>query len=53
MSRLADITIFEPMRLAFDSIDLKRTYLKAIRFAHSYGQKICQITILYNFKDTP
>jgi len=52
MKRLAEIPI-EPMRLAFDSISLKRVYLKAVRLAHAYGQKEMSNYILYNFDDTP
>ncbi len=52
MIRLAEIPL-EPMRLAFDSISLKRVYLKAVRLAHAYGQKEMSNYILYNFDDTP
>jgi hypothetical protein len=52
MKRLAEIPV-EPMRLAFDSISLKRVYLKAVRLAHAYGQKEMSNYILYNFDDTP
>ena len=52
MRRLAEIPL-EPMRLAFDSISLKRVYLKAVRLAHAYGQKEMSNYILYNFDDTP
>jgi len=52
MKRLAEIPL-EPMRLAFDSIRLKQVYLKAVRLAHSYGQKEMSNYILYNYDDTP
>jgi hypothetical protein len=52
MKRLAEIPL-EPMRLAFDSISLKRVYLKAVRLAHAYVQKEMSNYILYNFDDTP
>jgi hypothetical protein len=52
MKRLAEIPL-EPMRIAFDSIHLKQVYLKAVRLAHSYGQKEMSNYILYNYNDTP
>ena len=52
MQRLAEIPL-EPLRLAFDSISLKRTYLKAVRLAHQYGQKEMSNYILYNYDDAP
>jgi len=52
MQRLSEIPL-EPMRLGFDSIKLKQVYLKAVRLAHSYGQKEMSNYILYNYDDTP
>ncbi len=52
MKRLAEIPL-EPMRVAFDDIKHKETYIKAIRLAHKYGQKNMSNYILYNFKDSP
>lgn len=52
MKRLAEIPL-EPMRLAFDSINLKRVYSQAVRLAHAHGQKEMSNYILYNFNDTP
>ena len=52
MQRLSEIPI-EPMRFAFDSIEYKDIYIKAVRLAHKYGQKEMSNYILYNFKDTP
>jgi radical SAM superfamily enzyme YgiQ (UPF0313 family) len=52
MKRFAEIPI-EPMRIAFDDIGDKDTYIKAVRLAHKYGQKDLSNYILYNFKDTP
>ena len=52
MSKLAEIPL-EPMRLAFDSINLKDVYVNAVRLAHRYGQKEMSNYILYNFDDTP
>lgn len=52
MKRLSEIPL-EPMRIAFDSIELKDVYVKSVRLAHKYGQKNMSNYILYNFKDTP
>ncbi|MFC2016987.1 radical SAM protein [Chloroflexota bacterium] len=52
MKRLAEIPI-EPMRIAFDSIEYKDVYIKAVRLAHKYGQRDMSNYILYNFRDTP
>lgn len=52
MKRLAEIPL-EPMRVAFDDIKHKETYIKAIHLAHKYGQKNMSNYILYNFKDSP
>jgi hypothetical protein len=52
MNKLAEIPL-EPMRLAFDDIDYKDLYIKAVKLANQYGQKNMSNYILYNFKDTP
>ncbi len=52
MKRLAEIPI-EPMRIAFDDIRNKKTYLQAVRLANKYGQKNMSNYILYNYKDSP
>lgn len=52
MGRLAEIPL-EPMRIAFDSIEYKDVYIKAVRLAHEYGQRDMSNYILYNFRDTP
>ncbi len=53
MKRLAEIPL-EPMRIAFDHIKYKDTYVKAVRLAHKYGQKDMSNYILYNHNtDTP
>jgi len=52
MKRLAEIPL-EPMRLAFDDIKYKNSYIKAVRLCHKYGQKNMSNYILYNYKDTP
>lgn len=51
--RLAEIPL-EPMRIAFDHIKYRDTYIKAVRLAHKYGQKNMSNYILYNHSsDTP
>lgn len=52
MKRLAEIPL-EPLRLAFDFIDIKDIYVRAIRLANKYGQKNISSYVLYNFNDTP
>lgn len=52
MQRLAEIPL-EPMRIAFDDIKYKDTYIKAVRLAHKYKQRDMSNYILYNCKDTP
>lgn len=52
MQRLSEIPL-EPMRVAFDSIEYKDIYIRAVRLAHKYGQIEMSNYILYNFKDTP
>lgn len=52
MKRLAEIPL-EPMRLAFDDINMKTMYINAVRLANEYGQKEMSNYILYNFKDKP
>jgi hypothetical protein len=52
MKRLAEIPL-EPMRLAFDSISMGKTYIEAVRLANRYGQKEMSNYILYNFNDRP
>lgn len=52
MKRLKEIPL-EPMRLAFDNIKMKKSYVKAVRLAHKHGQKNMSNYILYNYKDTP
>jgi hypothetical protein len=53
MRRLSEIPL-EPMRIAFDHIKYKDTYVKAVRLAHKYGQKDMSNYILYNHNtDTP
>ena len=52
MKRLAEIPL-EPMRIAFDHIKYKETYVKAVRLAHKFGQKDMSNYILYNYNDSP
>lgn len=47
MKRLAEIPL-EPMRIAFDHIKYKDTYIRGVRLAHKYGQKNMSNYILYN-----
>lgn len=52
MKRLAEIPL-EPMRIAFDDINLKKVYVNAVRLAHEFGQVNMSNYILYNYNDTP
>jgi hypothetical protein len=42
-----------PMRVAFDRIREKTTYVKAIKLAYNHGVREFSNYMLYNFKDTP
>lgn len=50
--RLAEIAI-SPLRIAFDSLDVKGDYLKAIRWSANAGIKNFSNYLLYNFNDHP
>jgi len=52
MQRLSEIPL-EPMRIAFDDINEKTTYINVVRLAHKYGQKNMSNYVLYNYKDSP
>ncbi len=52
MARLAEINI-RPMRIAFDHIEQRGIYERAIRLAAKYGIRDLSNYILYNFEDTP
>jgi len=52
MRLLSEIAI-NPLRIAFDHIELKDIYIEKIRLAHKYGIKRLSNFILYNFNDTP
>ena len=43
----------KPLRIAFDSIKLKETYIKAVRVAKKYGIKDFSNYILFNYNDAP
>ena len=53
MKRLSEIPL-DPMRIAFDSMEDRDVYEKAVRLAHKYGQVNMSNYILYNYQnDTP
>lgn len=52
MKRLAELPIY-PLRIAFDHISLKDTYIKKIEWAAQVGFKRLSNYILYNYEDTP
>ena len=52
MARLAELNI-HPMRIAFDHIEQREIYERAIRLAAKYGVRDLSNYLLYNFLDTP
>ncbi len=52
MSRLAELNL-HPMRIAFDHIEQRDIYERAIRLAAKYGVNDLSNYLLYNFTDTP
>ena len=50
MKRLAEIPL-RPMRIAFDNVKLKDTYIQAVKLAAEYGQKQLSNYILFNHTD--
>ena len=52
MKMLSRINI-KPMRIAFDRVKEKETYLRALRIAHDYGVSEFSNYMLYNYKDSP
>ncbi|MBD5232251.1 MAG: hypothetical protein HDS66_08905 [Bacteroidales bacterium] len=50
--RLAEIAI-SPLRIAFDSMDVEKEYLQAIRWSAAAGIKNFSNYLLYNFNDFP
>lgn len=51
-NRLGEIAIF-PLRIAFDSLDVKEPYLQAIEWSAKAGIKNFSNYLLYNFNDKP
>ena len=52
MKLMSEIPI-RPLRIAFDSIGLKKQYIEAVKLAAKYGIKELSNYILYNFQDKP
>ena len=52
MSRLAELNL-HPMRIAFDHIEQRDIYERAIRLAAKYGVRDLSNYLLYNFLDKP
>jgi len=52
MRLLSELAI-NPLRIAFDHIELKKLYIKKIHLAHKYGVKHLSNFILFNYNDTP
>ena len=52
MSRLAELNL-RPMRIAFDHIEQREIYARAIRLAVKYGISDLSNYLLFNFLDTP
>lgn len=50
---LIDQLHIKPMRIAFDRLSYKETYIKAVNIAHKHGFKEFSNYMLYNEKDTP
>ena len=51
--RLLSKLNIKPMRIAFDRVQDKDAYVRAVRLAHKYGFKKFSNYMLYNFKDSP
>jgi len=52
MKLMSEIPI-KPLRIAFDYVGLKNTYIAAVELAAKYGIKELSNYILYNFHDSP
>ena len=52
MKLLSELNI-KPMRIAFDRIEEKEEYVKAVEIAKKYGIKSFSNYMLYNFQDNP
>jgi len=53
LMRLMSEVPIKPLRIAFDYIGLKNTYINAVELAAKYGIKELSNYILYNFNDSP
>jgi len=51
--RLLSTIAIHPLRIAFDHIELRDTYVEKIRLAHRYGIRRLSNYVLYNHHDTP
>ena len=51
--RLLNKLNIKPMRIAFDRVEYKEDYIRALTIANSYGVKSFSNYILYNYNDTP
>jgi len=52
VQRLSETAIW-PLRIAFDYIDLREEYERAVRWAAQYGLKRLSNYVLFNYEDTP
>lgn len=52
MFQLSRLSI-RPLRIAFDSINLSKQYINAVKTAHKYGIREISNYILFNYNDTP
>lgn len=51
--RLLSAIAIKPLRIAFDDIKYKNTYIEKVRLAAEHGIKTLSNYVLFNFKDTP
>ena len=52
MKKLSELNI-RPLRIAFDHLSMRKTYIKAVRLAAKYGIRNLSNYLLYNYNDTP
>jgi len=52
-AKLLSMIAIRPLRLAFDDIRLKDTYIKGVRLSSEHGISHLSNYVLYNFTDTP
>ena len=52
MKKLSELNI-RPLRIAFDHLSMRNTYIKAVRLAAKYGIRNLSNYLLYNYNDTP